>query len=135
MEQPIAIEPAPLVLLAEDDDALRGQIARSIAELGWEVVPARDGRELLTRLDTLLVHTGPRFLITDLRMPQLDGVDLLAELRLCKHRMRTIVVTAFADEETRQTVRALGASMIFSKPFDVDDLCTALQFLRKTARF
>jgi two-component system cell cycle response regulator CpdR len=135
MEHQAPVEVVPLVLLAEDDDTLRGQIARAIGELGWQVRGARNGRELLAELDALTSHHGDCFLITDLRMPQLDGVDLLAELRLRKHRMRTIVVTAFADEETRRTVRALGAAMIFSKPFDLDDLCTALQFLCTSSDF
>ena len=120
------------VLLAEDDETLRRQLARAIRGMGWEVTEYGDGRALLDGLDALGESGVCTFLVTDVRMPNLDGLDLLTELALRRRRLPTVVITAFADEDTRQAVRALGASIVFSKPFDVDDLCTALQFLPVT---
>jgi DNA-binding response OmpR family regulator len=119
----------PRVLLAEDDDLLRHQIARSIAEMGWTVSQAKDGRALIALLDACPHEARATVLVTDLRMPQVDGLDVLSELRARAVALPIVVITAFADDETRRAVRALGATILFSKPFDVDDLCTALAFL------
>lgn len=122
------------VLLAEDDETLRRQLARAIRGMGWEVTEFGDGRALLAGLDRMGPADGVTFLVTDVRMPNVDGIDLLTELSMRRQRLPTVVITAFADEYTRQAVRALGASIVFSKPFDVDDLCTALQFLPAVQR-
>jgi len=112
-------------------DVLRGQIARAIRDMGWSTLEARNGRELLDLLreQPELVRTG--MLVTDVRMPQLDGLEVLVELSSTNSRVPTVLITAFADEETSRMGHALGASMVFSKPFDVDDLCIALQYLRQ----
>jgi CheY-like chemotaxis protein len=124
----------PRVLVVEDDATLRAQIARSVRELGWQATELADGRELLVLLDEQTVADGSTILVTDMRMPHVDGIELLAELSSRACRLPTIMVTGFADEPTRQMARALGVSILFVKPFDVDDLCTALQFLRAGKR-
>lgn len=124
----------PRVLVVEDDPTLRAQISRAVRELGWEAREFEDGRELLGLLEREVVADGSTFLVTDLRMPHVDGLELLTELALRACKLPTIMVTALADEPARQTARALGVSVLFDKPFDVDDLCTALQFMRAGVR-
>jgi len=121
----------PTVVIAEDNDVLRGQIARAVRDMGWRALEVRDGRELLDLLREQPSLVGTGMLVTDVRMPRVDGLEVLVELSSSHSRVPTVLITAFADDETKQMARALGASMVFSKPFDVDDLCTALQYLKQ----
>ncbi len=119
----------PHVLIVEDDRILRFQIARAVREMGWTASELEDARELFKRLDVLERETEADVLITDLHMPHVDGIEVLKALSRRGSQLRVIVVTAFADDQTREKVRALGARMVISKPFDLDDLCTALLFI------
>ena len=65
------------VLVVDDDASQRAQLAGFLEDLGAEVVEAKDGREALA----LVPGLGPDVVITDLRMPELDGQELLREIQ------------------------------------------------------
>jgi CheY-like chemotaxis protein len=117
------------VLVAEDDAALRGAIARAIRETGHTVIEFADGGALIAYLRWARQDAQPRFLVTDLNMPLASGLEALAELRCFDPDVRSIVITAFPDERALRVSRALGAVALFAKPFELDDLCSAVQFL------
>jgi DNA-binding response OmpR family regulator len=64
-------------------------------------------------------------LVSDIRMPVCSGLQILESLRLARWPMPAILMTAFGDEQTRARAEGLGA-VIFMKPFDMDDLRTAV---------
>ena len=67
---------APRLLVVEDDDAMRDLLCEELAEAGFEVTPARNGREGVER-----VRVAPfDLVITDLRMPEVDGFDLIRDV-------------------------------------------------------
>ena len=115
-----------LVLLAEDDDAFRHLIASVLAQDGYEVLEAGDGLGLLANIEsTLTVRREPAdhfLVVTDVRMPGLSGLDVLAILRCANWATPVILITAFGDEATHAEGRELGAAAIFDKPFDVEKL-------------
>lgn len=118
------------IILAEDDDEMRDLIASSLQKDGYEVTLAKDGSELLARL----AFQEFDVVISDIRMPGVSGMNVLEGLRDARWTVPVILMTAFGDEETRARVESKDA-VLFDKPFDVDDLRTAIMNLvhgRKT---
>jgi len=116
----------PLVLLAEDDAEFRHLLATVLAEEGYEVVEAGDGLALLASIEDTLTVRRERpeafLVVTDVRMPGLTGLDVLAILRCANRVTPVILITAFGDEATHAEGRELGAVAVFDKPFNVDAL-------------
>ncbi len=111
------------VLIAEDDDALRQLMARTLADDGYEVDEAMSGFELLA----LLARPGGDYdvVVSDVRMPGLTGLEVIDELRshpeLRDANLPVILVTAFADRQTRAEAGRLQA-ILLEKPLDLDAL-------------
>jgi len=107
---------------------MRSMLADELRRDGYEVLEAHDGAaaaELLTRLRSR-PDEAPELLVTDICMPSRTGLELLAELRKTEWRVPVILITAFGDDEVHEKARELGAIAVFDKPFDVDDLRTAI---------
>jgi CheY-like chemotaxis protein len=122
----------PRVLLAEDNTAMRALIAAVLRKDGYEVVEAKDGVELLQEIEAAIAAGGRRnpsiaMIISDIRMPGLTGLDMLAVLRCAYWSTPVILITAFGDEKTHAEAHELGVTAIFDKPFDLDDLRRAVQ--------
>jgi CheY-like chemotaxis protein len=114
------------VLLAEDDDALRAELSRVLADDGAIVAEARDGLEAADRL----ANDGPfDAIVTDVRMPGKTGLEVLRELRAKGVRTPAIVMTGFGDGLWASQGLGLEGAFVFAKPFDLDDLRTAVQNL------
>ena len=116
------------VLLAEDDGPLRALIADVLQGDGYEVVEARDGLELLANIEASLVGEQRPFfvVVADVHMPGLTGLDVLAILRCSFVAAPVILITAFGDDDTRAEARELGASAVFDKPFELEELRAAI---------
>ena len=117
-----------LIVVAEDDHEMRSLLVTALRRDNYEVIEARDGRELLKLLncDRQRAHDGPAIdlVISDIRMPGRTGLDVLATLRLSDWATPFILTTAFGDPQTHAEARRLGAVAVFDKPFDIDDLRT-----------
>lgn len=118
------------VILADDDATLRGLIAAVLRAEGLDVLEAADGLELLRALEGhLLARAGGSdavLIVADIRMPALSGLDVLAIIRCASISTRVILLTAFGDPETHAEARELGATAVFDKPIDLDDLRNAV---------
>ena len=106
------------VLVAEDDAVVRGMIARLLVEEGYDVVVARDGREAVR-----LAHEGPPFdlLITDIRMPGMDGWELSSRLRERWPALPVLYISGFDAELTHVTENTTTGTFL-RKPFDLDEM-------------
>jgi len=114
------------VLLAEDDPEMRGLLAHALHHDGYMVDECRDGHHLVARL----VSADPGYfdiIVTDIRMPGLNGLDFLEQLRRCANVPPAVLITAFGDEETHNRAHRLGAAAILDKPFDIGDLLTTVR--------
>lgn len=112
-------ERKPLVLVVEDDPGVRGLLAELMAGQGYEVVTARDGLEGLVKLE--LRH--PSLVILDIRMPDVEGDRVLAEMRAdVRTRSVPVVVVSGVAEAHRRFDPLVGRANVFPKPFDVDAL-------------
>ncbi len=105
------------VVLAEDDAALRSLLAEALARMGLEVDEARDGFELDARL-AALAGAPADLVVTDVRLPGLTGLTAIARLRRSDFTTRVLVITAYAEPETRRFAAELSAT-ILEKPFDL----------------
>jgi DNA-binding NtrC family response regulator len=114
------------ILLAEDDLEMRRFIAATLRRAHYAVVEAADGMELLDRIEAA-VQRGLRYaaVVSDVRMPLLSGMDVLAILRAAATDVPVILITAFGDAATHAEAHDLGALGILDKPFDMSAL-TAL---------
>ena len=112
-----------LILVAEDDDAVREFIARALRRAGHEVETVTDGSEALTALQT------KRFdmLLTDIVMPELDGITLALKVSSDFPEMPILLMTGYAGE--RQRAYNLDALIhdVVTKPFTLEDICAMVK--------
>jgi CheY-like chemotaxis protein len=112
------------ILLAEDEDALRGLIVRALAQEGHEVVAAADGAAALDEL----TRDGGRFelLLTDIRMPVMDGVALALAAARDHPDLTIVLMTGFADQ--RERAHGLDALIhdVITKPFSIAEIKLAV---------
>ena len=120
------------VFLAEDNSDIRNLLTRALELDGYEVVGFPDGTALVDYLgDALRPHSDtavPDIIVSDIRMPGFSGMDVLAALRRAEVEVPVILITGFGDDEMDAEARRLGAVGFINKPFDVDDLRTALRY-------
>jgi DNA-binding NtrC family response regulator len=119
------------LLVAEDDPEMRRLLCERLRRDGFDVVEAADGTQLLEYIHTHVLRPARDeqavdLVISDVRMPGRTGLDVLADLRTRDWAVPFIVITAFGDRETYGEAQRLGAAAVFDKPFELDDLCTAV---------
>ena len=112
------------VLIVEDNDELRSVLVEALQGDGADVWDACNGAEA-ERI--LFDHEGSfDVVVTDIRMPGRTGLDLLQGLRARGSTIPVILMSGFADGTTIAEQTASQRALLFSKPFDVDDLRTAI---------
>ena len=113
----------PLVLVAEDDRELRRLMADTLHPT-CDVVECPDGRAVLDHLRSAGRRRVPYpdLIVSDIRMPRLDGLAALRLVRQTDPYVPLILVSAWADEEADQLAETLGVMTTLRKPFDLDDL-------------
>src|SRR6185437_8660346 len=106
------------ILVVDDQEMIRDSLAATLAREGHDVVAAGDGQAAVGRL------AGARFdlLISDLKMPKMTGIELLAEARKLRPEMPVVLMTAFATVSTAVEAMKLGAYDYIQKPFDGDEI-------------
>ena len=120
------------VLLAEDDPEMRRMLSARLRRWGLSVIEAEDGTHLAALIDSLVVRrsaTAPftiDLVISDVRMPGASGLEILSLLRAHDPMIPVILMTAFGGADLHAEAERLGADAVFDKPFDIDDLCTAV---------
>lgn len=105
------------VLVIDDEAAAREAVARGLRDAGYEVAEAADGTAGLE----LAIRDRPDLVLLDLRLPGLDGEQVLARLRQ-ESRVPVIVISAKRTEDDRITSLDLGADDYLVKPFTVREL-------------
>lgn len=127
MMPPLPSEPRPLrILLAEDDDEMRALLTLALARAGYAVVALEDGFELADYVALTQVCGGPLLppdvILSDVRMPGRTGLEVLAQAHAAGLSCPVILLSAFADDETRTEARRLGVCAVLDKPVDLEVL-------------
>lgn len=130
------------VLVADDDDDMRALIAETLRSDHFSVLEASNGTDLLELLNKGLEvpEHRPELIISDVRMPMLSGLGVLSWLRRAQVSIPVILITGMTDESIWTVAERLGATGLLRKPFELDDLRTAVinarvMHARASARF
>src|SRR2546422_5061353 len=120
-----------LVLVADDDRAVREALERALQLHGYEVALASDGDTALTAVDT----RTPDAVVLDVMMPGLDGLDVTRRLRREGNRIPILLLTARDAIGDRVEGLDAGADDYLPKPFELEELLARLRaLLRRTAQ-
>lgn len=111
------------ILIADDDESLRRVLEFQLQEAGYKVLSATDGSEAFEVFTTNEVDS----VITDLRMPNLSGLELLEKIKAVNAETPVIVVTAFGEVETAVAAVKAGAFDYITKPFNRDEILLTLE--------
>lgn len=112
------------VLLVEDDDGLRSLLARVLRSRGYEVTEASDGAEAL-RLATTPGTTPPDLVVSDVRIPRLDGASLARQLERAHPRLPVLFITGHPDDLDADGT--LDGRPVLTKPFTAVQLLHAIR--------
>ncbi len=110
------------ILLVEDDAHARTALAELLRDAGYVVEAAADGFKALPKLQDF----GPDLLLTDLRMPGLDGLELMRRARDVDPEIAAVLATASGDITTAVSAMRQGASDYLAKPLNLDELLIVL---------
>jgi len=106
------------ILLVEDDEIMRVTLFDRLRQQGFAVDQEDNGRTALARIESTLYH----LIISDIRMPGLDGVSLLEKVRKISPETEIILMTAYGSVDNAVACLRRGAADYILKPFDMDDL-------------
>lgn len=107
------------ILVAEDDRVQREILADILAQAGYDVKTVGSGK---AAIEALKDDPGFQLLLTDMRMPEVDGLELLRQAKRIRPEVEVVVMTAYATVETAVTAMKEGAIDYLGKPFDKDEL-------------
>ncbi len=115
------------VLLVDDDDRLRRVLSLRLQSAGYQVVESHSAPDALSRLESL----QPQLVLTDLRMPEMDGIQLLERLQITRPALPVILLTAHGDIPDAVAATRAGAVEFLTKPIETEDLlnCVARHIL------
>ncbi len=111
------------VLVVDDDDAFRTTLGRDLADHGYQVRLAHNADDA----ERTLIAQPIDILLTDLRMPGSDGIDLLGRVRSLSARTRTILMSGYASARDYQRAIECGAVRVLCKPFTSSELLLAIR--------
>ena len=111
------------VLVIEDNAELREYLRRTLESRGYEVLNARNGKEALGLLDGQVFHA----VLTDLFMPEMDGIETIGALKRRLPGVRIIAMSGRPGVDYLAVARELGVSRTLRKPFQMDELLAALE--------
>lgn len=113
------------ILAVDDSPSMRQMVSYTLENAGFDVVMASDGVEALK----IAGDTAVNLVLTDVNMPNMDGITLVKELRkLAAYRHKPILVlTTESSQEKKLQGKAAGATGWIVKPFDPDQLVTTLR--------
>ncbi len=112
-----------VILVVEDDDAIRRGLADALSYSGYTTHHAPDGAAGLE----LILSTDADLVLLDIMMPKMDGLEVLAELRKIKPSQPVIFLTARGEEYDRVQGLKLGADDYIVKPFSIDELIARIE--------
>jgi two-component system response regulator RegA len=110
------------MLLVDDDEVFRERLARALRERGQEVVTAADGEEAMRAAERERLGAA----VVDLRMPGMNGTELLPQLLRLQPDLRVVVLTGYGSIASAVEAMRLGAHNYVSKPADADDVLAAV---------
>ncbi len=104
------------ILIVDDEEMICNLVARRLAKEGYSCSTAHNGKEALT----LFLKDSFSIIISDLKMPEMDGLELLKRVKAVNSKMMVIMITAYADVDVAVEAMRLGAFDFIMKPIDLN---------------
>ncbi len=116
---------AKVIMTVDDSASVRQMVRFTLTGAGYEVVEAADGQDALNKLGKTSVH----MLLTDLNMPEMDGIELIRKVRaMQEYRFVPIVMlTTESQQKKKQEGKAAGATGWIVKPFKPEQLLAVVR--------
>ncbi|MCG6895202.1 MAG: response regulator [Desulfobacteraceae bacterium] len=115
------------VLLIDDESDIREVVAIALEDAGYEVIAAADGAEGVRRCRS----ESPQIVLTDIRMPKMNGIEVLEAVKAIDPSIEVVVVTAFGEMKLAVAALQLDASDFITKPINDEELLLALDRAKK----
>ena len=112
----------PRILLAEDDDSLRGFLARALERAGYEVTACADGEEAAA-----ILHEEWDLLLTDIVMPGVDGIEVARIAAARQPNLRIMFITGFAAVALTAKEQAPAGAKVLSKPVHLREIVAEVE--------
>jgi len=114
-----------MILTVDDSASMRQLIKLTLTGAGYDVLEAGDGKQALDKLK----DTTVQMVVTDLNMPNMDGLTLIRELRQlpCGRGLPIVFLTTEADEGKKKDAKAAGATAWITKPFNQEQLLAVVK--------
>lgn len=106
------------ILVVDDQLGVRRLLYETFREEQYEVQMAANGKETLKILEDF----SPDLILMDMKMPGMNGIDTLRQIRLFNKEVGVIMMTAYGDAQNMEQARELGVLHYMSKPFDLFEL-------------
>lgn len=113
------------ILLAEDDESMRGFLDRALTRAGYEVVSFNNGVDALERM----TEEPFTLLLTDIVMPRMDGIELARRASELDPELKIMFITGFAAVTLNNSSEAPNDARVLSKPFHLKDLVNEVEML------
>ena len=115
------------VLVVDDEESLRFLLTSELEAEAFEVQSAGDGEEAIEIVRKKIEEKGKfDVVLLDIRMPKVDGWEVLRFIKSNSPETKVIMLTAYADVKNAIESLRLGASDFISKPYDLDDVLTSI---------
>ena len=111
-----------LILIVDDEEPVRNVVSQLVRHIGYPVLTASNGRDALG----LLGKGGVTILITDIKMPEMDGFELMKAARAEFPDLHIICMTGYGGDYTYTDVVSFGATDYIAKPFTIDEMSAKL---------
>jgi len=118
------------ILIVEDKESMAQMLKDALESEGYKVISARDGMEGIRQLKESRID----LVLTDLKLPERDGIEILKASKEENQLMPVIVMTAYGSVETAVTAMKEGAFDFITKPFDIDHLLMLIKRALETQR-
>ena len=125
----VATEEKRTVLVVDDSELIRAMLTGILRDAGYEIAEAGNGKEALQQIS----RQTPNMLITDLNMPEMNGIELIKEVRKDSRNrfMPIVMLTTEEDEEIKKEGRAAGVSGWIITPFKPENLLAVVNMVAR----
>ena len=113
----------PNILIVDDQFGIRVLLTEVLQKEGYETFQAANGPQALS----LAANHEIDLVLLDMKIPGMDGIEILKKLKEMKPDIRAIIMTAYGELDLIEKAKELGALTHFAKPFDIDDIRAAVK--------
>jgi len=118
-----------VILVVDDEKKVTMSLKGFFTALGHDMLTALDGKEALRIIDNVVLD----LVLLDMKMPGIDGIQILKHLKTKKPKTKIIIITAY-DEEYKEEVEKLGIDGFFLKPIDLSRLIDRIRYVLEASK-